>query len=398
MSAGPSFALELLAQLIVLPLLLLTTVLCVELLFGLRPPAPANLGRGEPATTVVVVPAHNEEAGLAATLRAITGAGFAGMRILVVADNCTDDSARIAKDCGALVVERNDPTRLGKGFALACAQAHIRQMKDLPNVVIVIDADARPQANALSLLSQATIESDRPVQAHNMLTAPAEAPATVQLSNFAFFIKNGIRQRALKRLGAPALLNGTGMSFPWRLFEQAELATDSLVEDLELGVAFSAAGNLPVYLEQAVVLSEAASTEAMVNQRSRWEGGFISTARRIAPALLWDALKTGSRPKFWSGLDLLIPPLTILVFVNLSAIGVTYLISLGTGQFSACLILVSVNIVLAMLLLVCWYREGRRFLSASALISLPIYMLWKIPLYLKLLRQKPGRWIRTERN
>ena len=370
----------------------------MELLCGFLPLAwTAELDR-DPAPTVVVVPAHNEEAGLAATLRAIAETGFPDLRILVVADNCADATATVARACGALVIERTDPLRRGKGFALAYAQEHIRQMGVPPEIVTVIDADCRPQAEALALLSKAASGLRRPVQAKYLLTASAGASTKVQFSNFAFFIKNCTRQRALSRLGAPALLNGTGMAFPWRLFEEANLATDSLVEDLDLGVALSDTGNSPFYLEHAVVLSEAASADAMVTQRSRWEGGFVATARQIAPALLWKGLKTRSWSKFLSGLDLLIPPLTILVLCNLSTIGIASLISLWTGQWLACLLLVATNVALAILLAVCWYREGRRFLSTSALMSLPVYMLWKIPLYSKLLRQKPGRWIRTERN
>ena len=46
----------------------------------------------------------------------------------------------------------------------------------------------------------------------------------VQLSSFAFLVKNLVRQRGLQRIAGKVHLTGTGMALPWRLFDQADLA------------------------------------------------------------------------------------------------------------------------------------------------------------------------------
>jgi cellulose synthase/poly-beta-1,6-N-acetylglucosamine synthase-like glycosyltransferase len=70
------------------------------------------------ADVAVLIPAHNESAGIEATLRCLQAQLRAGDRVLVVADNCDDDTAAVARDAGAEVIERIDAIHRGKGFAL----------------------------------------------------------------------------------------------------------------------------------------------------------------------------------------------------------------------------------------------------------------------------------------
>src|ERR1700733_13845514 len=95
--------------------------------------------RDRRARCAVLVPAHNESAGLLPTLTDISAQLRAADRLLVIADNCTDDTASVAAMAGAVVVVRNEPDRKGKGYALACGLCHLRE--DPPDTVIVVDAD-----------------------------------------------------------------------------------------------------------------------------------------------------------------------------------------------------------------------------------------------------------------
>src|SRR5437764_12013144 len=92
------------------------TVLAVEALASLLPVRPPVTGERPPC--VALVPAHDEEAGIAATIANVREQLSPGDRILVVADNCTDRTAEAARKAGAEVAERADPDRRGKGFAL----------------------------------------------------------------------------------------------------------------------------------------------------------------------------------------------------------------------------------------------------------------------------------------
>src|SRR5205085_6347229 len=73
----------------------------------------------------VLMPAHNEAAGIAASLATVTPQLVAGDRLLVVADNCVDDTAAVAAAAGAEVVQRRDTTRRGKGYALGFGLRHL---------------------------------------------------------------------------------------------------------------------------------------------------------------------------------------------------------------------------------------------------------------------------------
>ena len=117
-----------------------------------RPPSIA--AQAGPAIRVaVLVPAHNESAGLQGTLADIKGQLRSGDRLLVVADNCTDDTAVVARASGAEVTERQEPEKIGKGYALAWG---LRQLDvDPPEAVIMVDADCRLAVGTIDQLAMA---------------------------------------------------------------------------------------------------------------------------------------------------------------------------------------------------------------------------------------------------
>ena len=66
---------------------------------------------------LVAIPAHNEEAGIAATVRSCLAVDYPGelFEVLVIADNCEDQTAALARAEGASVLERTHPTDRSKG-------------------------------------------------------------------------------------------------------------------------------------------------------------------------------------------------------------------------------------------------------------------------------------------
>src|SRR5262249_21997555 len=90
---------------------------CVAALLPDRTPGRAETNRTA-ESIVVLIPAHDEAKVLSRTLAGVLPELAAGDRVLVVADNCTDDTAAIARAAGAEVLERDDPRHRGKGFAL----------------------------------------------------------------------------------------------------------------------------------------------------------------------------------------------------------------------------------------------------------------------------------------
>ena len=377
----------LLAGVAAFPLVILT----VETLAGLRAPKPPSFDGPGPRTTVII-PAHNEESGIAATIAALIPSGI---NILVVADNCTDATAQSARDAGASVVERNDATARGKGYALAFGRDALRD--EPPDVVIILDADCVPNGNALRRLAQHAGRTGRAVQARNELQTRADDPPMTRISNFAFSLKNVIRQRGLMRIAGTCVLTGTGMAFPWAQFADAPLATADSVEDLAIGLALVRSGNAPVYLDAARVTSPAASGAAAVTQRTRWEHGFIATASRVAPRMIGHGLTHRDWRAFWLGLHLMVPPLALtfgLALLTLVVVG-------GLGWFAGftpAFTLFGVIVVSGIAVLGGWSKVGRAALPFAMLIRVPLYVAWKLPIYLKLARGADRRWTRTERD
>lgn len=383
----------LLAWAIALPPMLALAIYTFEVLTGLKPLPEVHPGSDQPSI-VVLVPAHDEEAGIGSTIACLRGELGASGRILVVADNCGDATAVIAREAGAEVIERTDPGRRGKGFALSFGREHLSL--DPPQVVVVLDADCAFLPGSLATLA-AVAAAGSPAQAVNLLVADRTAPPLVQISSFALLVKNLVRARATSRLGGGALLTGTGMAFPWKIFAAAPLASGDIVEDLGLGLALSRSGIRPRLVEQAHVRSAPAGIADARSQRRRWEHGFLATALRQAPRLLLRGIVTRSRHLFALGAHLLVPPLALLVLMSGFALLIAGALGLAGGNWSAALSLSTLMAVAGCATLLAWIREGRAWLSPAALLQAPVYILWKVPLYARFVTAPETRWVRTRR-
>ncbi|NUT01640.1 MAG: glycosyltransferase family 2 protein [Sphingomonas sp.] len=377
------------------PFVVLTAFFVLEVLAGLRsiradsqPPAGAS--------AVIVIPAHDEAAVIGETLRTLMTDLPQGTRVLVIADNCTDATARLAREAGADVLERSDPERRGKGHALAFAAEALKD--DPPDVFAVLDADCRMDGASIRALVRVAA-SGRPAQAINLLRPDRTSPPLVQISTFAFLLKNLVRQRGLQRLAGRVHLTGTGMAMPYALFRASGDVRSSIVEDLALGLELSQAGYEPSLVSDATVWSSGSNETGTLTQRRRWEGGFLAAALRQGPKMLFQGLSRGKWADLLAGLDLLVPPLALFGFLNgavlAAAVLLTWMLDLGWWPVSIHAALLAFA---GLAIFLVWRREGREFISIGVLARLPLYVLWKLPMYVGLVRRgTPREWLRTGR-
>ena len=318
-------------------------------------------------------------------------------RVLVVADNCSDSTAVIARELGVEVIERNDPSQRGKGFALDFAKRHLST--NPPEIVIIVDADCSIDAPSLRLLAAECLATGVPCQATNLQKPQATASPSVQMSTFAFFVKNVIRQRALKRLAGRVQLLGTGMALPWALFSRAHVATSSIVEDIKLGHELAEAGYPPLLVEGATVWSEAETIANTLAQRSRWEGGFMSEAMRQGPSRVVQSLLRGDIKGLWAALSIMVPPFALLVITDAVVLVIAAVLAWAADARWTVLLLLAVPLLLSAIgLLLVWRVGGSQFIRAAALLRAPLYLAWKLPMYLGFLRRGvPKSWQRTDR-
>jgi glycosyltransferase involved in cell wall biosynthesis len=373
--------------------------LLAEVIASLRAPRPGRTAcDGCRPAVAVVVPAHNESTCVAKTISLILPQLAAADRVLVVADNCSDATASIAASAGAEVIERHDLERVGKGYALDYAIQHIGRGR-LPEVVIFVDADCEVTSGSIETLARLVAAHGRPVQAANLMQAPASAPLTTRIAQFAFKVKNYVRPLGSKRLGCCCHLTGTGMAFPWPIVRSMDLATGHIAEDVKFGADLAISGHEPLFCAQAKVISSfPTSIQGQRLQKTRWEHGHLALIRQYVPRLFLSAFKNRRIGLLAMALDLSIPPLSLFALLMAALSGAAVLAKLGgssTDPIIACGLMLTLSSSAVWL---AWYRHGREIISARELLVIPLYALSIIPRLWRFLIRGPMAWVRAERD
>jgi cellulose synthase/poly-beta-1,6-N-acetylglucosamine synthase-like glycosyltransferase len=373
---------------------LFETIAAIALAGTAFAPAPGGRTRGRVG---VLIPAHNEEATLAETIAKIQPQLRRGDWLLVVADNCSDRTAAVARGLGADVVVRTDPVNRGKGFALAYGIRHFAN--DPPKIVVVIDADCSLSDLAVDRLSEACQVTNRPAQAlYEMICVPDSRQRT-RVREFAWRVKNWVRPLGLSSLGLPCQLMGSGMAFPWEIIAHAHLATGALAEDLKLGLELAAQGHPPLFCPGAVVTSEfPATSEGSRSQQLRWERGHLGLIMAEIPWFLVKAVPSVDLKLLVLALDAAVPPLSLLSLLVLFFLGLglgAWLMGMGATALVVSL-LAFAGLILATM--GCWLKAGRDLLPLRSVFLIGANALTKMPFYCRILIQRNSQaWIRTDR-
>lgn len=242
---------------------------------------------------VVVVPAHNEEGGLAATLSSLCRLDYPKdlFQIVVVADNCSDGTVSVAKSFNVRCIERSDNDRLGKGYALSFA--FDRVLEENFDAIVVLDADNCISPNFLKNMSDCFARGHRVVQAKNTVKNPLESALTWILA-VGNSIENNLYCAGKARVGLSAPLRGTGMCFSRDILVRFPWSASSVAEDTEYGLTLVENGHAIYFSEESEVMSDApVNLEMLMAQRIRWASGNMHLARRNAFHLLWAGMRAG---------------------------------------------------------------------------------------------------------
>jgi len=341
----------------------------------------------------VIVPAHDEQDGITATVASLLGVDYPAdlRRVIVVADNCTDATAERAAAAGASVLVRDDPTRRGKGYALA--YAFERSLNEGgADAVVVVDADTTVTPNLLRAFEARFVAGARAVQAEYGV-ANREASWRTRLMHIGFTLFHDVRSRAREWLRVSTGLRGNGMAFSASLLREVPHEAFSLVEDVEYGIRLGFAGYRVYYAGEARVFGQmVASEKASRSQRRRWEGGRGALARRHAGKLLGAGLSRPSLVLLDLAADLLVPPLTYVAFATiLGAVAAAAWVLFGHGAWwvlvpwGAALLGFATYVVRGVWLA----KVGPR--AIVDLMWAPVYMVWKVALALRPSRSTKAR-------
>ena len=367
-------------------------------------PREVGAGRVEALLPVIaiVVPAHDEEAGLHATAASLLATDYPADRriVLVVADNCTDATAEVARRAGAHVMERNDPDRRGKGYALALAFDHLlRDTAPVVDAIAVVDADTLVSPNLLREMAAAFGAGASVVQA-DYGVRNAGASWRTRLLVIALSSFHGVRSLGRERLRVSCGLRGNGMGFTTDVLRAVPQRATGLVEDVEHGVELGLAGYRVWYLREAHVWGEMPATAAASrSQRDRWERGRRQLVRRWAPPLLRRAWRDRIAADLLA--DLIVPPLSQIVLALTAAVGLgAVVVAMGGSAFAiaagACG-LAGVGVYVAR----GWQLSGTGTQGLLDLAKAPAYMTWKLAVDAVGLfhrRRSDVTWIRTTRD
>ena len=347
----------------------------------------------------IIIPAHNEEAGIARTVQSVRSLNYPGnlFGVTVVADNCTDRTASFAQAAGAQVLVRQDDARRGKGYALAHGFAHVLD-EGQANGVVVIDADTVVSANLLHAFSARFGRGAQAVQADYAVQNPSDSWRT-RLMAVAFGSFHALRSLARERLKVSCGLRGNGMCFSAQLLRQVPHDAVSLVEDVEYGIRLGEAGHRVHYAAEAHVFGAMVTSEsASRSQRRRWESGRWQLAKRHGFQLLSGALAKRDRVLFDLAVDLLIPPLSFVALLDVAGFVASAAVAIARRQIGLALIAWGVcGVCAAAYVLRGWALSGTGARGLIDLLASPLYVVWKALLVLRGSGARRDEWIRTAR-
>jgi cellulose synthase/poly-beta-1,6-N-acetylglucosamine synthase-like glycosyltransferase len=364
----------------------------------LRPARPRPRLR-DASRVIVLIPAHDEALLIGAGVEALLAQSLdrARYEVVVVADNCSDDTAARAAQAGARVLVRTALDARGKGRALRFAMDALLAEQPAPDVIVVVDADTIADPAFLAALLEAYECGSDAAQGVSLLVPDASSRS--QLRAAAFLLINRVRPAGRARLGLACHLQGNGMLFARSVLEQHPWDAFTSAEDLEYSVGLRRAGVRVDFAPRAIVRSPTAPTARAADlQSQRWEGGKVHVARTMVPALVRDGLRRGRLASLELAFGILIPPLGLLA--GLAATGA--LVSAVLAAFGAISWWPLVPFAVALTSIVCFALvglwAGRAPASAyRALAGGPGLALRKLLRVRRLFAHGAESWVRTDR-
>lgn len=194
---------------------------------------------------LVVIPAHDEEGGIAESVKRALSVGYPtdGIEVLVIADNSTDGTAEKAREAGARVLERSDLSRRSKGYAIEYLIDTLRVSGEFDprDALVILDADSTVHHDLLSVFARCIESGEDWVQCYDCV-GNADQSWRTRLIAYAFSLINGVTLLGQNALGLSAALRGNGMCLTTRGLRRVPWKTHGLTEDLEYSWAVRIAG------------------------------------------------------------------------------------------------------------------------------------------------------------
>lgn len=351
----------------------------------------------QPLRVAILVPAHNEEMQIQETVTTLLASAYPVERrdVFVISDNSSDATAVRAREAGATVFERVDPVNPGKGQAIDWLLTSEAECLRRYDVLAVVDADTAVDADFLEQISNTLqVPGVRVAQGSHGVSNP-EANWRTAITTAGFSMINHLRPMGRNALGCSTELNGNGMAFESRLLVERGWTAHSVVEDIEMALQLLLDGVMVRFNPKARVWAEMATSRTQAApQRRRWEGGRFQIMRMYLPRLLLKFVTTARIRYLDAFLNLLVPPLSLLVLIQLA--GVAFALAWLPQWLPLMVLCLGVTALHVFVSLAAVRAPAKVWLY---LLAAPLFLLWKLPIYAGLIvRPRQNQWVRTERN
>lgn len=381
---------------------------------GLPRPRRSSIAAPPVTTFAIMIPAHNEQSVIDATLRSMSELDYPAdlFDVHVVADNCTDATVDVASRWPWQVHVRHEPDDGGKGPALNWLFDRLDRSGAQRDVAVVVDADTVVDPGFLTAMNAAFADGAVIAQGFYSVRAPdASAPAALRYAALA--CRHHLRALGRTRAGASCGLYGNGMAFRWHVLQERRW-TGHLVEDAEFQLEALVADGITVeYVPGARLEAEMPDTlDAATSQNQRWERGRIDLATRFARPLAIRSVRGGPAPRRAYAdalIDLVVPPLS-LVALWISAVATAQLAMAGAASLTqsghqrrritrrAILALATLMSFGLHVLAGLWSVVAPRAVYRS-LLRAPSMVVWKVRIWVRAFGSKDEvTWRRTMRN
>ncbi|MCP4421389.1 MAG: glycosyltransferase family 2 protein [Chloroflexi bacterium] len=290
---------------------------------------PKIVTRSQPSNRfIITLPAHDEETVIGDTVRRLRTLDYPVdlFNIHIVADHCSDRTAMAAREAGAIVHERNEGPRTGKGAALSWLFQRVLANND-NDAVIIFDADTRVDLNFLRVMDARLARGDQVIQGQHVIRNP-EAGWFPALTWAMFLVDNRFQNYGRDVLGWSAKHMGDSICFRADVLRQMGWGA-GLTEDYQLRQQLLLADIRIAYEPNAIGRGEAALTWAQARaQRARWLRGTHDASQQFARQLLFEGIRQRNGalldgavqahfPSFSSLTMMIMPILSLQIIINL---------------------------------------------------------------------------------
>ena len=281
---------------------------------------------------MAIIPAHNEAAVVANLIESLKNQNYPKnlYDIYVIADNCTDNTAEVARNAGAIVYERFDESKKTKGYALQWFLAQKIEENAPYDAFCVFDADNIADENFLKAMNKKLCQGEKVVQGYRDIKNPTDNWITAGYAIF-YWTMNRFYHLARYNLGLSPLLNGTGFMVRFDVIKPTGWDTNTLTEDIEFSLKNIIEGRKLGWATDAIVYDEQPTGfKQSWSQRSRWTVGHIQCIKEYT-GLLAEAVKEKKTLMNFDGLLYILGSIPMFV-VTIILLLLNFVIYLANGM------------------------------------------------------------------